>query len=61
MFAVIAREFVYSNYIEAGLWIALGIGAAFQAVRYAGAVRRVRLRRVILAISPGEARRERRG
>ena len=38
--AAVAREFVYSNYIEAGLWIALGAGAAAQAVRYAGEVRR---------------------
>jgi len=38
--AVITREFVHSNYIEAGLWIALGVGAAVQAFRYAGAVRR---------------------
>jgi hypothetical protein len=29
--AAVAREFVYSNYIEAGLWIVLGSGAAAQA------------------------------
>ena len=38
--AVIAREFVVSNYIEAVLWIVLGVGAAVQAVQYTGAVRR---------------------
>ena len=40
IFAVITREFVHSNYIEAGLWIVLGIGAVVQAVRYTGTVRR---------------------
>ena len=40
MLALIAREFVFSNYIEAGLWLVLGLGAAVQAVRYSGALRR---------------------
>ena len=38
--AVITREFVYSNYIEAGLWIILGIGAIVQAARHRGVARR---------------------
>ena len=38
--AAIAREFVYANYIEAGLWTVLGAGAAAQAARCAGTVRR---------------------
>ena len=38
--AVITREFVYLNYIEAGMWIALGLGAAVQAQRFRGPVRR---------------------
>lgn len=45
--AVITREFVYLNYIEAGLWIALGLGAAVQGLRCAGTIRR---ELVILAI-----------
>jgi len=40
MLALIARGFVFSNYIEAGLWLVLGLGAAVQAVRYSGALRR---------------------
>jgi hypothetical protein len=38
--AVITREFVYLNYLEAGLWIALGLAAAVHALRFHGAVRR---------------------
>ncbi len=38
--AAITREFVHLNYVEAGLWIALGLGAAVQAIRFRGAVRR---------------------
>ena len=38
--AAITREFIYLNYIEAGLWVALGFGAGVQAVRFGGAVRR---------------------
>ena len=38
--AVITREFVYLNSIEAGMWIALGLGAAVQALRFRGPVRR---------------------
>ena len=40
MLALIAREFVLSNYIEGGFWIMLGVGAGIQAVRYSGAGRR---------------------
>jgi hypothetical protein len=40
MLAVIAREFVHSNYIEAGLWIVLGVGAFVQAMRHRGVPRR---------------------
>ena len=40
MLAVITHEFVYLNYVEAGLWIVLGIGAAVRSARYTGAVRR---------------------
>ena len=36
--AVITREFVNLNYIEAGMWIALGLGAAVQAQRFRGPV-----------------------
>lgn len=45
--AVITREFVNLNYIEAGMWIALGLGAAVQALRVGGPVRRAL---VVLAI-----------
>ena len=38
--AVITREFVVLNSIEAGVWIALGLGAAVQALRFGGAVQR---------------------
>ena len=40
MLAVITREFVYLNYIEAVMWIALGLGAAVQALRFRGPGRR---------------------
>lgn len=37
--SVIAPEFRFGNYIEAGLWIVLGIGAAVWSRRIAGAAR----------------------
>ena len=45
--AVITRDFIYLNYIEAGLWIALAFGAGVQSFRFTGPVRRELL---ILAI-----------
>ncbi len=34
MIAVITRVFVFSNYIECGLWCAIGVGFAFAWFRY---------------------------
>jgi len=36
MIAVITRAFQISNYIEAGLWISIGVGFAIAAVRRKG-------------------------
>ena len=40
MLAVITRAFQISNYIEAGLWITIGIGFAIAARRHSGITRR---------------------
>lgn len=40
MIAVITRAFQISNYIEAGLWITMGIGFAMAAHRHIGLTRR---------------------
>jgi hypothetical protein len=40
MLAVITREFQLSNYVEAALWIALGLASLVQGVRSRGVVRR---------------------
>lgn len=51
--AVITREFVYLNYIEAGLWIVLGIAAAAQAVRRRDNARRGLLILAVVLITFG--------
>jgi len=40
MLAVITRAFQISNYIEAGLWITIGMGFAMAALRHRGITRR---------------------
>jgi hypothetical protein len=40
MFAVITRAFQISNYIEAGLWICIGLAFAIAALRHSGVTRR---------------------
>jgi hypothetical protein len=40
MIAVITRAFQISNYVEAGLWISIGIGFTLAALRQTGIARR---------------------